>query len=641
MIVGTAGHVDHGKTALVRALTGVQGDRLKEEKARGVTIDLGFAYLPIGEGRVLGFVDMPGHEDFVRTMVAGASGIDFALLVVACDEGIKPQTREHLAILDLMGVSRGLIVLTKADLATSPRIETLAADMHRLVLGASLASLETLAVSARTGAGIGELRDRLIQAAQTASRPAAGRFRLAVDRAFTLAGVGLVATGAVLSGVVRLGDTVIVSPGGIEARLRSLHAQNRAADIGRAGDRCALNLVGRDVSKATVARGDMVIDPALHAPTDRIDARLRLLSSESKPVAAWFPARLHHAAIEVGARVVPLQGGAISPGETADVQLVLEQPIAAAQIDRFLLRDVSARRTIGGGTFIDLRAPARRRRTPERVAERAALSRSDPSEAFAALLAGPPFVANLRAFARDRALTDAEAQAVADGFFVVEGDGAIFALTQDRWSGLAQEIARLLAAHHAENPDLQGLGRERLRLAQETRWPEPFFKAALRRLARNGVVVEEGGFVRLPDHTAHLSSADEIAWSEIAPKLDGVERFRPPRVRDIAGALGQDESDIRRLLKLAARLGRVDEIARDHFSLRATTREMIAILVVLARDQPPFSAAQFRDRVDNGRKVAIQILEFFDRHGLTLRRGDLRRLNSHRLDLFGGPMLSS
>ena len=283
MIIGTAGHIDHGKTALVKALTGVDCDRLKEEKARGITIDLGFAYLPIAQGQVLGFVDVPGHERFVHTMLAGASGIDFALLTVAADDGIKPQTLEHLAILDLLGIDRGVIVVTKADLATPERLEVVTGQIRTATSGTVLEGADILPVSALTGHGVDALRTYLAAAAtKTLDQSAEGRFRLAVDRAFTLPGVGLVVTGTVLSGSVHVDDRVQISPSGLMARVRSLHAQNRPAEIGRAGDRCALNLAGPDISKDAIRRGDVILEAELHAPTDRIDAVLRVLPGERK-----------------------------------------------------------------------------------------------------------------------------------------------------------------------------------------------------------------------------------------------------------------------------------------------------------------------------------------------------------------------
>ncbi|HEY6733579.1 MAG TPA: selenocysteine-specific translation elongation factor, partial [Roseiarcus sp.] len=346
MIVGLAGHVDHGKTALVKVLTGIAGDRLKDEKARGITIDLGFAYMPTRSGPPIGFIDVPGHERFVHTMLAGASGVDFALLTIAVDDGIMPQTLEHLAILDLLGVDRGAVVITKADLASPEAIENVAREAKAMIAATTLAQAEVLTVSALTGAGVDALRAHLEEASGAVRDRAAGkRFRLAVDRVFTLSGVGVVATGTVLSGSVHLGDRIQLSPSGLLARVRSLHAQNRPAEAAHAGERCALNLTGSGITKDAVRRGDVALDPELHAPTDRIDARIRVLPTEKKPIGQWFPVRLHHAATEAGARIVLFDDKPIAPGEEANVQLILDRPIAATTHDRFVVRDASAQRT--------------------------------------------------------------------------------------------------------------------------------------------------------------------------------------------------------------------------------------------------------------------------------------------------------
>lgn len=646
MIIGTAGHIDHGKTALVKALTGVDGDRLKEEKARGITIELGFVYLPMAGGRTLGFIDVPGHERFVHTMLAGASGIDFALLVVAADDGVMPQTLEHLAIIDLLGIKRGLVALTKTDIASPERVADVTAQIKQATAGTMLEGADILPVSALTGQGINVLWARVEDAATDISdRSSEACFRLAVDRVFTLQGVGVVVTGTVLSGVVHAGDHVLISPSGLPARVRSLHAQNKPSDIGRAGDRCALNLAGDGITKDRIQRGDMVLDPALHAPADRIDARLRLLPSETKPVKQWFPARLHHASTEVGAHIVLLKDEPIQPGEATDVQLVLERPIPAAILDRFVVRDVSARRTIGGGFFLDLRPPARKRRTAERQAQRAAYAIAEPVTAFKALLATPPFAWDFGIFARDRALTAIEVARIADALELVllETATSRIAIAPDRWRDFAAMLVEQLTAYHAENPDLQGMGREKLRLSMEPRLQPQAFTAALQKIAANGQIVLDGSFVRLARHSVRLTPKDEAAWNTVAPLLGGDVRFRPPRVRDIAGMTSYPERDVRRLLKLAGRLGWVDEVAHDHFFLRSTVRDMVTIVADIAASAKDgvFTAAQFRDRVENGRKVAIQILEFFDRHGITLNKDDMRRINRHRLDLFALPVHAS
>jgi selenocysteine-specific elongation factor len=640
MIVGLAGHIDHGKTALVKALTGVAGDRLKDEKARGITIDLGFAYMPTRSGQPIGFIDVPGHERFVHTMLAGASGVDFALLTIAVDDGIMPQTLEHLAILDLLGIDRGVVVLTKADLAPPEATEKVARQAKAMIAATALARAKVLTVSVPTGAGVDALRAHLEEASVAVRDRAAGKtFRLAVDRVFALSGVGVVATGTVLSGSVHLGDRIQLSPSGLFARARSLHAQNRPAEAAHAGERCALNLTGPGITKDAIRRGDVALDPELHAPTDRIDARIRVLPTEKKPIGQWFPVRLHHAAAEAGARIVLFDDKPIAPGEEANVQLVLDRPIAAAAHDRFVVRDASAQRTLGGGLFLDLRAKARGRRTLEKGEQRAALALADPSASFAALLDTPPFAFDLATFARDRALSaERRDQLISElGLVILETGDSKIALTRERWALFASAMLERIGAYHAENPDLQGLGRELLRVSSQPKLPKPAFDVALKKLAGSDQLVLDGAFVGLPSHEVQLAPEDRASWETVAPLLGAARRFRPPRVRDLAAATGRAEKDLRRTLKRACRVGWADEVARDHFFLRSTVSEMATIVASLsaAAEDGSFSAAQFRDQVDNGRKVAIQILDFFDRHGVTLRKGDARRINRHRLDLFG------
>ena len=634
MIVGTAGHIDHGKTALVRALTGTDTDRLAEEKARGITIELGFAYADLGAtdhpGAVTGFIDVPGHEKFVHTMLAGAGGIDLALLAVAADDGIMPQTREHLAILDLLGVTRGIVALTKSDLADPARIAAVSAEITALLAPTGLAGAPVLPVSAQTGAGIAALRAALAKAeAATLARATDARFRMAIDRSFTLSGAGTVVTGTVLSGRVTTGDQILLAPQGLTARVRGIHAQNRKSDQGVAGQRCALNLVGEAISRSAIHRGDMALDPALNAPSQRMDVLLHVLDGEPAPLKTWFPARLHLGAAETGARIVPLQTP-IPAGGAGLAQLVLDRPLAATVGDRFILRDVSARRTIGGGRVIDLRAPARRRSQPARLAQLGAMALPDPAQALAAMAALG--AVDLADFLRDRAL--APDLPLPPGVTAIPGTGLV--TSPDRLQDLRAAIAAELAAFHAENADLQGLGRERLRLMLTPRLPKDAFASFLRAEAQAGSITLDGAFIRLPGHIPQLAFEDEALLARILPRLSGDARFRPPRTRDFAHEFAVDEGDLRRILRMAARQGRIDQIAHDHFFARATTVEMVAILRDLDVLSPDgwFTAAAFRDRVQNGRKVAIQILDFFDRQGLTLRRGDLRRINPHRIDLF-------
>ncbi len=642
MIIGTAGHIDHGKTSLVRVLTGIDTDRLKEEKKRGISIDLGFAYLPGVDETVLGFVDVPGHEKFVHNMLAGATGIDFVLLVVAADDGVMPQTAEHLAIIDLLGVESGVVAITKSDMVSAERLEEVRTQVANTISSTSLRDAEIVAVSSITGAGIDELRARLFMAAnQVARRPSDGRFRLAVDRSFTMPGAGTVVTGTVLSGRIAVGDPVVLSPSGLTARVRAIHAQNRPAEVGVAGDRCALNLTGDKITKEAISRGDVVMDPGLHAPTDRIDVSVRVLASEQKPLTQWMPVRLHHASSEVGARVVLLRDETAAPGQESLVQLVLEHPIAAATGDRFVLRDTTAQRTIAGGRFLDLRAPSRKRRTPERIAQLQAHALPRAEDALAALLNQSPGFVELSAFTRDRALGPQEINRLIEQAAIVRlaTPKAELALSLPNWLRLKGSILAVLEAYHQQNPDLAGIGFEKLRMQMELRLPATAFSAVLEGLARDKEIALDGAWVRLAVHEVRLTPQDEALWTKIRPMIGGAERFRPPRVRDIAGALQAKEQDIRRLFKVLSRMAKVDEVAHDHFFLRGTVAEMVEICVDVAAKAADgsFNAAQLRDQLDNGRKVAIQILEFFDRHGVTIRRGDQRRINKHRLDLFRRP----
>ena len=643
MIVGTAGHIDHGKTSLVRALTGVDTDRLKEEQRRGITIELGFAYLPRPSGDIIGFVDVPGHERLVHTMLAGASGIDFALLVIAADDGVMPQTREHLAIIDLLGLRRGAVALSKCDLATPARLAEVSAQIRATLAGTGLADAEIIPVSTVTDEGVADLLARLDrEAAVTGLRPADGRFRLAIDRSFSLRGAGTVVTGTVLSGRVAVGDRVMTSPSGLEARVRSVHAQNTAATFGVAGQRCALALAGPKIDPESVGRGDVLLDPTLHSPTNRIDVTLKLLASERKAISQWQPVKFHHGSAERNARVLALRSGGIAPGDGDYAQIVLDRPTAMAAGDRFVLRDSAASRTIGGGTILDLRPPERHRATPARRAELEILAGREPMAVLRRLLDGSRSFIDIAAFFRDRAAAAGlveEAQRALDLVTFADGD-RIIALTQSAWQAYATDVVVALDRLHAEKPDLPGLGQERLRLALNPRLPAPTFTRALQRLVVEGQVVLDRSWVRRPGHEVRLSEEEEKLWSRIVPLLGGEARFRPPRVRDIAKAQRLDEGLMRRLFRLAARRGDVDEIAQDHYFLGPTVIEMAdtARAMAAADANGEFTVIAFRDQLGNGRKVAIQILEFFDRQGLTMRRGDIRRINPHKRDLFSrGP----
>ena len=629
MIVGTAGHIDHGKTALVKALTGVDADRLKEEKARGITIDLGYAYSDLGDGRQLGFVDVPGHERFVHNMLAGATGIDAALLVVSAVEGIKPQTVEHLQIVDLLGLDRGIVALTKSDLTDDDQILERMAEVETLLASTSLKGAEIIPVSALTGQGIDELKAKLLALGES-GKGVTGFARLAVDRCFVLSGAGVVVTGTIHAGEIKVDDRLVLTPSGLEARVRSLHAQNRPAEIGRAGERCALNLAGAKLSKEAIRRGDWVVSPELHVPTDRIDVRLKLLASEEQPLKHWSPVHVHLGSAHAMGRVALLEGDKMAPGESGLAQLVLEEKLGALAGDRVILRDPSATRTLAGATVIDPFGPPRNRRAERRRAELAAMGDAD-AEVLPKLLRLEAGFVEMARFGQSRNLRPAEVEGMlrAAGGESLEG----FGFLAETLAAARLDIVDTLKAFHEAKPDAPGLQPERLRVTLKKRWPIPVFRILLDREVRAKKVTVDGPFLRIPGHSLTLGPKDEALWNKVAAELRR-ERFKPPRVRDFAQAYSVPEPDMRRLLQRLARIGRVVEVAPDQYFLRPVVAEMIGIAHAFGRD---FTAAEFRDKLDNGRKVAILILEFFDRHGVTVRRGDLRRTVPQKLEQYGPP----
>lgn len=625
MIVATAGHIDHGKTSLVRAMTGADTDRLPEEKRRGLSIDLGFAYEHAEDGTTLGFVDVPGHERFIRNMLAGVTGVDYALLVVAADDGPMPQTIEHLAILDLLGVSRGAVVVSKTDRVSPSRVDAVADDVRILLADTALGSAPTFKVSSITGDGIDPLRQHLWQEARRFRRAnAGGGFRLAVDRAFTLVGSGGVVTGIVSSGSVRVGDRLAHSPAGNEVRVRTIHVNGRPSECGVAGDRCALNLAGAEMRRNKIDRGDWILSPALHAPTDRLDAKLRLLGSAAQPLRHWTPVHLHLAAVEVGARIAVLEGREIRPGATALVQFVLDRPIGALFGDRLIVRDVSARHTLGGGFAIDPAPPQRGRRRPERLKALERMTHPNPETVLAGLLDYDTNGVDVAAFARARNLpTDAlDKIQVTTKFVSVPVSGRIRAISVTRWASICDTILAILADRHRDFPDDRGVAFDAIRIKNAA---PGLIDAAISILISDGKVRRVGNLLRLADKADRLDP-DDALWARVRPMMTG-NSAHPATVHELAARLDLPPPALAKFFARMARKGRAVAIADNRYY-------ETGILAELGRQTEELAAARggsltvaaFRERLGIGRNLAIDLLEYFDRAGFTRRFGETRKV---------------
>jgi len=621
MIIGTAGHIDHGKTTLVRALTGVDTDRLQEEKARGISIELGYAYTPLATGEVLGFVDVPGHERLVHTMVAGACGIDFALLTVAADDGVMPQTLEHLAIIELLGVSAGAVALTKIDRVTVGRAQEAEAQVRAALSATPLARALIFPIDATDGAspGLTALRQHLHElAARAPVRPDQGLFRLAVDRVFTLAGHGTVAAGTVFSGRVRTGDTVAVMPGNLSARVRSLHAQGRPVESGRAGERCALALTG--VAKSDLTRGDWLADSRVLTASTRLDVRLHLLRGPEAQLTAWSPVHVHLGTAHRLAHVVPLEQPRLAAGDSARVQLVFDAPVCATCAERFIVRDAQGRHTIGGGRVLDPQAPARRRRTPERLAALAALEQWVEGGGIEPLLAQARYGIRLAELVRLCSRAPEELPLPAQALRI-EAGGECFVLMPGRWQALREGALSALARFHQEVPDQAGPDAGRLRRMSFPDAPAALWRAVLAQLQHERLLFFRGAWLHLPEHHVTLSDADQALADKLRP-LILAGRFDPPWVRDLAATVHEREERVRAVLRKLVGQGEVYQVVRDLYYDRDAITELAAILATCHREHGAVHAAHFRDSVGLGRKRSIQILEFFDRVGHTRRIRD-------------------
>ena len=625
MIIGTAGHIDHGKTALLKALTGQEGDRRREERLRGITIDLGYLYASLGESDLTGFIDVPGHERFVHNMLAGACGVDCVLLVIAADDGVMPQTREHLAIVELLGIRRALVALTKIDRVEAPRVAEVRQQVEALLQAGPLAGAPIFPVSSITGEGIDALRAALIaQAADVRARSEDGHFRLAIDRTFSVTGAGVVVTGTAFAGRVKVGDELALSPAGRTVRVRGLHAQNQAAQEARAGQRVALNLAGDRLAVEQINRGDWLLNPELQAPTRRIDIEFTLLPGEARELRHWTPVHIHLGAQDVTGRIALLEGECLAPGGHVHAQLLLNAPAHAVHGDRVVLRDQSAQRTLGGGRVLDPFAPPRNRHRQARLAVLRALSGETLEDILPALL--PSAINGLepasleRQFNRPRQTWRLPEEAVEINTRV---GPRLF--ERGTWDYLEQSLVAALQRFHETQPDELGPDRDRLRRYALPQLERPVYLALLEQALAAGKIESSGPWLHLPGHRVRLSEEEEALKARLWPLLESA-RFNPPWVRDLAGALDIEEDRVRHLLRKLSRIGELQQVVKDLFYPDSTIRQLANQILDMERQAGVIRAAAFRDQIQLGRKRSIQLLEHFDRIGLTRRFGNERKI---------------
>ena len=617
MILGTAGHIDHGKTALVRALTGVDTDRLPEEKRRGITIDLGFAPLRLDGVGTIGVIDVPGHEAFVRTMVAGATGIDLALLVIAADEGVMPQTREHLAILRLLGVHAGVVALTKADLVDDEWLALVRDDVCGALTGSSLGDVEVIAVSALTGSGIDELRAALTRAARRVpARASDDLFRMPVDRAFTIRGTGTVATGTVWSGSLARDAALRLYPSGDVVRVRSLQAHGHAVERVSAGERAAVALAG--VELARVGRGAVLVAGDAWRPSTVMRADVALLDDIGRAIGPRSRLRLHLGTSEVGARVVPLEG-ALAPGAARPARIVVDEPIVTRTGDRFVLRGGSPLGTVGGGIVTDPLAPRRARAL--------ALDSDDPAASLDQFLheagnagvdlAELPVRLGVGRAALDMLLRSPERWAAGDRAYAASARDAIALLLLDT-----------LREHHLANPLASGAPRQWLRT--RVRAPEAAVDSVVDGLLREGRIVVEQGDVRLADFAPRLSEKQQALATQLVARIEagGVE---PPSVEELATAMGQPPAELAAVSRVLIREGALVTVEPNrHYSL-SSVMELTGRLDAGMVSGADYGPAELREFLGLTRKFLIPFLEYCDREGYTIRNELGRRKRGTKL----------
>lgn len=619
-VVGTAGHVDHGKSTLVEALTGIDPDRLAEEKAREMTIDLGFAWLTLPSGESVGIVDVPGHRDFIENMLAGVGGIDLALFVIAADEGVMPQTREHLAILDLLGVAGGVVALTKIDLIDDLAwLELVIQDVSETLAGTVLTSAPIIPVSSETGEGLDELLIVLDNAlADRSPRPDRGRPRLPIDRAFTMSGFGTVVTGTLTGGSLRVGQEVEIQPAGLHSRIRGLQSYNQPVEVALPGSRVAINLGGVDIEQ--LQRGDVVAGPGILRGTKLVDVQFRHLSDVGRPLRHNTEAKFFTGAAEVMAIVRLLGDEELEPGEVGWLQLRLAGPVATDRGDRFILRYPSPGQTIGGGVILDPHPERRWRRfRPEVLARLETLATGTPQELVLQTLESEValsvhLIAERIGFSTDE-VEEALSGLLAEDVIFILRSGLLMA--QATWEGLAQRLINELGTYHQSRPLRLGIPREELR--SRLHLSSKVFPEIVALAADQGLVADDGAHVRLPTHVLHFSPAQQRSIDRL---FEAIRRSptMPPGVKEAQGLVGDD------VFQALLTRGDLVLVSTEVFFDKETYEKMIDAIREAIAAHGPITVAQARDLFGASRKYVLALLEHLDSIGVTQRVGDERVL---------------
>lgn len=630
IILGTAGHVDHGKTALIKALTGIDTDRLKEEKARGITIELGFASLELPGGLTLGIVDVPGHEKFVKHMVSGATGIDLVLMVIAADEGVMPQTREHLHICSLLGIKKGLVALTKIDMVDEDWLELVHEDIRGFLKDTFLADSPIMPVSAMTGAGLPELVDAIGKAAAAIEETSdTGLFRMPVDRVFTMRGFGTVVTGTVTSGQIKVGEALEIQPGGEAAKIRGLQIHNRPADTAEAGQRTAINLQGME--KSDIERGRVLSRPGTLEATHRLDVYFEYLPGVGKKIKNRTIVRFHTGTSEIMARLILLNRDDLEPGQNAYAQINLESPIVAAAKDRFVVRRYSPITTIGGGVIIDPLPYKHKRHIDAVLQELSSLHAGTDLERTATIIERTAFDGITTAHLIVR--TGINGTAIKTLLAGLNGKGQIVTLegeesriiSRSAYEKLQGKILSETRQFHDKYPLKEGIPKEELRNVMGSYIHPKLFNAAVKDLEKGARIVAEKENVRLPGHRVDLSGELEDLRAQIVDLYRGAG-LAAPTVKEVTEKFAMRKTSLSKVINVLLQEGTLVKISEDiyiHKDVLATLREAYKNLLLKDGSATPIS---FKELTGLSRKFIIPLMEYFDRVKLTIRAGDQRIL---------------